>query len=483
VSAVSVLDAVSLAGFLVAFVAAFTLPARRGDGIEPSAKFFLAAAVGIYAVVALSNVLEHASITVALDVLEDYLEISFFPLIAYVAYSFDVTERMRRMQRTQAELLHERDLMTSVIDTSPAAIVMVAPDGSVRFASERVRSLFGLGHGDTPTAGELSLRGYGHAGVAPRQTIADVAARAPFRDELFAIATPAEERVVSASAETTSGVDSSETVVALVDVTERTRTDAELAAYRRDLEGQVEQRTAELTRVNTQLEVANRAKQDFLSKMSHELRTPLNSIIGFTGVMLRGMAGELTGEQHTQLEMVERAGRRLLALVNDMLDISRIEAGQATVSMRPTQLHALMASLVAEMRPIGEERDITLDYDSDSTTPEVRTDPDKVEQIARNLISNAVKFSPEGSRVEVRLHDYEGGVEVIVRDSGRGMTEVAKAQAFDPFYQAGAAMAASGAGAGLGLAIAQELADLIGAAILVDSELGRGSVFTLRVPA
>lgn len=481
-NAIVALDALCLAGFAWALVAALMIPARRGGHIEPTAKFFLIAAMAIYAFVAFSNVLEHAEITVALDVLEDYLEVTFFPFIAYVAYSIDVSDRLRRMRETQAALRHERDLTTSVVNASPAAIVMLAGDGSVRFASERVRSLFGLGRGGTPSAGELWLRGYGHGGTSPRQTIGDIAARAPFRDELFAIETPAEERIVSASAETSTTGDSPEAVVALVDVTERIRADAELSAYRLDLEGQVEERTSELTHVNAQLEVANRAKQDFLSKLSHELRTPLNSIIGFTGVMLRGMAGEITGEQRAQLEMVERASSRLLALVNDVLDISKIEAGEATVVMRPTQLHALVASLVAEMRPQSAERKVVLDYESESTTPEVRTDPDKVEQIARNLISNAITSASEGGTIGIRLADTPDGVAITVSNAAHDMTAAEQEQAFDPFYQADAAISRRSSGAGLGLAIAQELADLIGATLSVRSDPAEGTTFTVTVP-
>lgn len=476
-------DVIATLSFAVAFVSIMLLIGRK-TFLEPRARMVLAIALLIYLFVAFSNVLEHAGITSRLDALEDYVEVAFFPLLAYVAYSIDASNRIQSAVESEEALRRERDLTLTVVDTSPAAVVMLDPVGELLFASDKVISLFGVAKSPDLGAGDLRLRPHGRLGATgPELTISDVAAHAPFVDQLFTI----EGRgacVVSASAERTSDSEDAETVVALVDVTERMEAEAELAAYRDDLESQVEARTQELMRVNAELARANSAKQDFLSKMSHELRTPLNSIIGFTSVMLRGMAGEVTEEQRTQLEMVERAGQRVLSLVNDVLDVSKIEAGQATVSLKLTELHTSVASLVSEMRPLAQERNIILEFENESTRPEIRTDVGKIEQIVRNLISNGLKFTPEEGVVSVRIVDVPNAVEIIVTDTGIGMTNNQKVHAFDPFYQ-GSAMAepdSRPSGTGLGLSIARELAELIGVTLDVSSTPGVGSVFTVGIP-
>lgn len=483
-AAIVIFDSVSAFAFALAAVASVVY-LRKSDRLEWTAVAVLALAVALYSFVSISNILEHSSLTDAFDVYEDYVEILFFPLLAYVVYSVDAGDRMRRLRRAEESVRRERDLTATVIDTSPAAIMMVDDLERVVFMSDSARSLFRVAHGAEPEVGRLTVRPYARFGSAgPVMTIADVAAHAPIRDELFELEDGDAPRIVSASAERTGEGPGESVVIALFDVSERIRLDVELASYRADLEGQVEQRTAELSLVNEQLHRANQAKQDFLSKMSHELRTPLNSIIGFTGVILRGMAGEVTKEQRTQLQMVERAGQRLLSLVSDILDISKIETGQATVSMRPAQIHAVVASLVGELRPLAEERKVTLLYENESTRPEVRTDPDKVEQIMRNLISNGLKFTPEGGTVRVTVADTSRALIITVADTGRGMTATEKTMAFEPFYQAEGERGAQApaAGTGLGLAIARELAELIGATITVTSEYGRGSTFTMLIP-
>lgn len=477
------LDVIATVCFAVAFVSIMLLIGRE-TFLEPRARIVLGIALLIYLFVSFSNVLEHANITSHLDALEDYLEVAFFPLLAYVAYSVDASNRIQSAVESKEALRRERDLTQTVVDTSPAAVVMLNREGELLFASDKVISLFGVSRSPDLGAGDLRLRPHGRLGAAgPELTISDVGAHAPFVDQLFTI----EGRgacVVSASAERTSDSDDAETVVALVDVTERMEAEAQLAAYRDDLESQVEARTQELMHANAELARANSAKQDFLAKMSHELRTPLNSIIGFTSVMLRGMAGNVTEEQRTQLEMVERAGQRLLSLVNDVLDVSKIEAGQASVTLKLTELHMAVASLIAEMRPLAHERHITLEFENESTRPEIRTDVGKVEQIVRNLISNGLKFTPEEGTVSVRIVDVPNAVEIIVADTGIGMTHNQKVHAFDPFYQ-GSAIAESDSrpsGTGLGLSIAHELAELIGATLAVSSAPGKGSVFTVRIP-
>jgi signal transduction histidine kinase len=244
----------------------------------------------------------------------------------------------------------------------------------------------------------------------------------------------------------------------------------------------VEVRTRELREVNEALVSANHAKRDFLANMSHELRTPLNSIIGFTGVMLQGLAGPLTQEQRTQLQMIERSGQRLLSLINDVLDVARIEAGRASVTIEDVVLKTLLDQVAEGLQPLARERDIELVVEWESTTLTVRTDPDKLEQVVRNLLSNAVKFTGDGGRVCLRTSDTEENVVIEVIDNGPGISLGDKGMVFEAFYQAPASDHARSTGTGLGLAIARELCELIGAEISFTSTQGRGTTFRIEVP-
>lgn len=237
----------------------------------------------------------------------------------------------------------------------------------------------------------------------------------------------------------------------------------------------------ELASANRELEEATQAKSRFLANMSHELRTPLNSVIGFSGLMVQGMAGELTEEQHIQAGMINKAGRHLLALINDVLDLSKVEAGKDQVRLGVVEPGLLVAEIAELLRPQVEERGLTLGIDLGAGLPELRSDAGKVRQILFNLVGNAVKFTDSG-RIDIRVEVQGANLAFIVRDTGPGIAPDDLSHVFEAFSQIEQADKRKPQGTGLGLKLSREFAHLLGGEIVAESEVGRGSTFTFVVP-
>ena len=239
----------------------------------------------------------------------------------------------------------------------------------------------------------------------------------------------------------------------------------------------------ELTVLNEELARATAAKSDFLASMSHELRTPLNSIIGFTGLLMNGMTGELTDEQHRQLAIVNNAGRHLLALVNDVLDLAKIEAGRVEIHERKVDMGRPVGEAVTIIGPLAEQARLTLEVSGIDALGPVTTDEEKVRQILLNLLSNAVKFTHEGG-ITIRGESVpDGSVAISVTDTGSGIPEQHLETVFEEFAQLPALDGrAKPAGTGLGLAISRRFARMLGGDLTVTSTVGVGSVFTLELP-
>jgi two-component system, NtrC family, sensor kinase len=251
-----------------------------------------------------------------------------------------------------------------------------------------------------------------------------------------------------------------------------------------DLEKKVVQRTHEVEEKSRQLELASQHKSQFLASMSHELRTPLNAIIGLTEMMVSNTPRFGTEKAAEPLRRVHRAGTHLLGLINQVLDLSKIEAGKLELAPESVNLAPLIDEVVGTARQLAEQNKNRLVVETEENLGPLTADPLRLRQILFNLLSNACKFTKEGEvMLRVRkLVDGHNWIEFAVADSGIGMTPEQQAKLFEEFAQADSSTARRYGGTGLGLAITRKLARMMGGDVTVTSELGKGSVFTVRLP-
>jgi signal transduction histidine kinase/DNA-binding response OmpR family regulator len=265
----------------------------------------------------------------------------------------------------------------------------------------------------------------------------------------------------------------------------------QLDQQNRELESQKTELTsqsAELMTQNSELEMqkkqldeASRLKTNFLSNMSHELRTPLNSVIALSGVLNRRLARKIPEEEFSYLEVIERNGKHLLSLINDILDISRIEAGREELEITKFNVNSLVAEVTDMIQPQAEQRNIGLLHTDNEANLPITSDVDKCRHILQNLIGNAVKFTEEGT-VTVSARQHEKDIQITITDTGIGIDETNLAHIFDEFRQADSSTSRRFGGTGLGLAIAKKYANLLGGTISVMSRPGKGSEFTFTLP-
>ena len=261
-----------------------------------------------------------------------------------------------------------------------------------------------------------------------------------------------------------------------------------------------------LQQKNVELEDASRMKSEFLANMSHELRTPLNAIIGFSEVLRDGLIGEMTDQQRGFIGDIFSSGKHLLSLINDILDLSKVEAGKMMLDLEPVQVSSLFVNSLSIIREKAATRHIRLEMDAAEELGSMQADARKVKQIVYNLLSNAVKFTAEGGRVTLRAgrvpradvgqlsgswtgrsfpladNEFAEFLEISVTDSGIGISPEGLEHLFKPFSQIDSGLARKFEGTGLGLAMVKLLAELHGGAVAVESAVGEGSCFTVWLP-
>jgi len=413
--------------------------------------------------------------------------------VALVGYVQDITERKAAEEALQSSEKRYRELFESMLEGLAVCEMLYDEDGTpVDWVYLEVNDMF------EPLSGLKDVVGKRVTEIIPgiRETNPD----------LFELYARAARDGVKGSIETdlpqlglslriavyNAGPD--RFIAVFEDIAERRRAQSEIRVLNESLEARVSQRTAELESANAELQRANarlaqanaeldeatRAKNDFLASMSHELRTPLNSILGFSGTLLQGMAGELTNEQRRQLAMINNSGRHLLDLISRVLDLAKIESGLDVPELEELDPVEVAHEMVETIRPLAEEKGLRVLFHADPAAATVTADRRRLCQILLNLLGNAVKFTDAGS-VELSVEPEGRGASFIVRDTGRGIAEGELGRIFEDFYQGASPDGGKIAGTGLGLAVSQRLAFSMGGRIEADSREGEGSTFTLRL--
>jgi len=238
----------------------------------------------------------------------------------------------------------------------------------------------------------------------------------------------------------------------------------------------------EIEEKGREIEIANKHKSEFLANMSHELRTPLNAIIGFSEALLEKMFGEINEKQKDYLQDIHSSGQHLLSLINDILDLAKVEAGRMELNLGTFDLPAAIANALTLIRERAMRHGIGLSVEVDSRLGELNADERKLKQILLNLLSNAVKFTPEGGKIKVVARRVDDMVEIAVSDMGIGIALKDQATVFEEFKQVGSDYTRKAEGTGLGLALTRKLVELHGGTIRLESEPGKGSTFTFTLP-
>jgi len=254
-----------------------------------------------------------------------------------------------------------------------------------------------------------------------------------------------------------------------------------LEDYSRTLEQRVEDRTAELTHAKSEAEGANRAKSEFLANMSHELRTPLNAILGYTELVLDGIYGDVPEKIQEVTTRVQQSGEHLLGLINDVLDLSKIEAGHLTLSIGDYTIQEVVENVFTALQSLAREKNLALNVSLSPDLPTGKGDPNRLTQVLLNLVGNAIKFTEMGS-IDIKVAEEDGPFVVSVSDTGPGISEADQQKIFGEFHQADGSSSRKKGGTGLGLAISKKIIEMHGGRIWVESCLGKGSTFWFMVP-
>jgi PAS domain S-box-containing protein len=407
----------------------------------------------------------------------------------------EIEESYRTLRLAQAEVRDERHRLELIIDSVADPIIVTDPEGDIVLMNEPAERMF-----TSPgMMGEAAQRRVQANGAHLTSFVSNVLTRSGesrYRGELQ-LTDPGTGR--AAPVEGVAGQILSEqgeliwVVTILHDLTEaieRARLYEQLKEASAELERKVQEATAELAEQNEllrrqhiALEQASALKSQFLANMSHEFRTPLNAILGYTHMLLHGVTGAITENQRKSLTRIDSNSRHLLALINDILDITRIEAGRMPLNVTTFAISDLVDEVMAELEPIIRRSNLTVHRRMRGKLPQLRSDRSKVKQIVLNLLSNALKFTPSGKVTISANHSARDKVVAIaVSDTGVGIATEDQAKVFEDFRQLDSSPTRGYGGTGLGLSICRRLAQMLGGSIDLVSDVGTGSTFTLTLP-
>ena len=381
-----------------------------------------------------------------------------------------ISDATRYRAQRDSRLMHAR--FHEVLESAPDAVVVVNGTGRIVLFNTQARAMFG--YDEATVLGEpieiLLPRRLSHSHVAQRTGfIGSPRVRAMGEGrELHGLRSNGEEFPVEISLSPVETESGRMVMSAIRDISERKR--FERALHEKNLE----------------LQAASQAKDRFLATMSHELRTPLNAIVGFTGVLLMRLPGPLTTDQEHQLQLVEGSAKHLLSLINDLLDLAKIESGNVELRLGPVACAPVLEAVMQTLKQAARAKGLAMVLDAPEPQLSVLGDRRALQQIMLNLANNAIKFTHQGS-VTVSMHAVVEGehhlVELAVNDTGVGIAPEDLARLFQKFSRVGSSEALQIEGSGLGLHLSQRLARLMGSRVDVHSEAGRGSRFALRLQA
>lgn len=256
----------------------------------------------------------------------------------------------------------------------------------------------------------------------------------------------------------------------------------ELFDSHQDLGRRVKERTQELARLNEELRKLNKIKSDFVSAVSHELRTPLTSIKGYASILMAGKLGEVTSAQKERLEKIDKHSNNLTRLVNNLLDIARIESGRVQMEIREISVKDMLDSIIDIITPQLKEKNISLKINIKTKSDKIKADSSQMERVFLNLLGNAVKFTPEKGKITISCRDEKDFVEFTVEDTGIGIPKQDLQKVFEEFFRSDNALDQKVKGTGLGLSLVRKIVEAHKGKIWVESELGKGTKFTFTVP-
>jgi PAS domain S-box-containing protein len=407
----------------------------------------------------------------------------------------EIEESYRTLRLAQAEVRDERHRLDLIIDSVADPILVTDPEGDIALMNEPAERLFNVPH----TAAEAAQRSVRANGANLTSFVSNVLTRTGeqrYRGEIQ-LTDPSSGRALPVEA--LAGTILSEqgelvwVVTILHDQTEaieKGKLYERLKQASAELERKVQEATAELAQQNEllrrqhiELEQASALKSQFLANISHEFRTPLNAILGYTHMLLHGVTGAVSDPQRKSLTRIDSNSRHLLALINDILDITRIEAGRMPLNLTTFRASDLVNEVMSELEPIIRRSNLSVVARVKSTLPPLKTDRQKVKQIVLNLLSNALKFTPTGSvTISARFESKTRALAIAVRDTGVGIPGESQNKIFEDFRQLDNSPTRGYGGTGLGLSICRRLAQMLGGSIDLESEVGLGSTFTLRLP-
>jgi len=407
-----------------------------------------------------------------------------------------IEENYRRLKVAEADVRAERDRLDLIIDSVADPILVTDPSGKILLMNSPAERLFTAPESDETAEAERAVRSNDAHFSSFVSNLFLTGKGLRWRGEISLIdpstlqALPVEAvagKVLSEHGEVTA------VVTILHDRTEaleKARLYEQVKAASEQLEEKVREATGELVRRNEllqrqhfELEQASQLKSQFLANMSHEFRTPLNAILGYTSMLLQGVSGDMSPPQKNKMLRVDSNARHLLSIINDILDISRIEAGKMPLHLEEVEIAALVGELLAEVEPLIQKARLQVLTDLQPGLQPAWSDRQKVKQIVLNLLTNAIKFTPLGHvKVIVRGDEERREVRIAVEDTGIGIAPQDHDRVFEDFRQADNSVTREYGGAGLGLAICRRLAKMLDGRIELVSNVGAGSSFTLVIP-